>query len=129
VAIASTTAVGRLSAQGARTELRVPQFAAPVSMSPAGAGSRWSAAWQGIKWGALIGGVAAGAICAAQEECRRDGGVFEDAVFGAVAGAFVGGIAGAVVGHTDGDVASAFHWPAPVAIAGVNVRFQMRLRR
>ena len=43
-----------------------------------------------------MGAVAAAAVCASNETCRRDGGVFEDAVFGAALGAAVGAAIGAV---------------------------------
>jgi hypothetical protein len=47
-------------------------------------------------WGAAVGAAAAGAVCASSESCRRNGGVFEDAVFGAALGATVGAAIGVV---------------------------------
>ena len=97
IAIVTLSAgVRSLEAQSSRLELGNTQAATsqiPLSLRST---SRGSSIWRGVIWGAAVGAVAAGSVCALNETCRKDGGVFEDAVFGAALGAAVGASIGAV---------------------------------
>ena len=94
--VALSAGVRSLDAQSARLDLGTtsPTTAQiPLSVSIIRHGT---SIWRGVLWGAAVGAVAAGAVCAADESCRRNGGVSEDAVFGAALGAAVGGVVVAV---------------------------------
>lgn len=85
-----------LDAQATRLDLTTPSprtAQLPLFVSSARPST---SIWRGVLWGAAVGAVAAGAVCAADKTCRRDGGVFEDAVFGAALGAAVGAVVVAV---------------------------------
>lgn len=90
--VALTAGVRSLDAQSARLDVGTPSpttAQVPLSVSIIRHGT---SIWRGVLWGAAVGAVAAGAVCAADESCRRNGGVSEDAVFGAALGAAVGAI-------------------------------------
>jgi hypothetical protein len=92
--VALSAGVGSLDAQSSRLDFGAPP--ATTSQIPLSFGSigHSTSIWRGVMWGAAVGAVAAGAVCASSESCRKDGGVFEDAVFGAALGAAVGGAIG-----------------------------------
>ena len=94
--VASAAGAGSLDAQLSRVDLGTPPATTsqiPLSLRSTG---HSSSIWRAVMWGAAVGAVAAGAVCASNESCRKNGGVFEDAVFGAALGAAVGGAIGAV---------------------------------
>ena len=94
--VALSAGTGNLSAQASRLDFGARPAAIsqmPLSLCSA---SHSSSIWRGVIWGAAVGAVAAGAVCASSESCRKNGGVFEDAVFGAALGAAVGGAIGFV---------------------------------
>ena len=94
--VALSIGAGSLDAQSSRLALRTPLATSSQIPLSFRSGSHGTSIWRSVMWGAAVGAVAAGAVCASSESCRRNGGVFEDAVFGAALGAAVGGAIGFV---------------------------------
>ena len=94
--VALTAGVRGLDAQSARLDFGTPSPRTAQIPLSVGIISHGTSIWRGVLWGAAVGAVAAGAVCAADESCRRNGGVSEDAIFGAALGAAVGGVVVAV---------------------------------
>lgn len=95
-AVVLSAGVGSLNAQSSRAVFGTPPATTSKSPLSVGSPSRSASIWRGVMWGAAVGAAAAGAVCASSESCRRNGGVFEDAVFGAALGATVGAAIGVV---------------------------------
>ena len=94
--VALSAGAGRLDAQSSRVVFATVPAATSHTPLSFRSTSRSTSIWRGVIWGAAVGAVAAGAVCASNATCRRNGGVLEDAVFGAALGAAVGGAVGAV---------------------------------
>lgn len=94
--VALTAGVRSLDAQSARLDFGTPSPTTAQIPLSVGIIRHGTSIWRGVLWGAAVGAVAAGAVCATDESCRRNGGVSEDAAFGAALGAAVGGVVVAV---------------------------------